>query len=255
VDYENASLLEHSDMPLETQGLTLSRPIGTRSFFGRSKAYGNYVADTGPEGFLVELPENSRNGAHFHDCPQFQLFFPSDGAWYQRHPFGGLVVHFSDAYTTYGPFGTDTAQLDFYTLRPRHSTMTGFMPWAREQLVEKGGRNVHAPVPAGNPSSVSPGEITTEQVLPIDRDGFGAKLVVAGPGTDITVEPCDARNGGQYVCVVSGAILQEGHKSGERSLAWVAPGEGAFTVQSDAKLGCSLLVMQFPDTDANQTVV
>ncbi|HXC76666.1 MAG TPA: hypothetical protein VNU19_06410 [Candidatus Acidoferrum sp.] len=246
IEYEGAARHERADAPLESPGLKLSRPVVTRDFIGRSKGLPKQKETEGPEAFLVELPEKSRAGAHFHDCPEFQLFFPSEGAWYQRHALEGLVLHFADAYATYGPFGTDALPLEFFTLRPRHSSITGYMPWARDQLIEKGHRNTHVTLRPSRFSAFGIGESTTEQVLGLDPDGLGAKLILAGPGTEITIEAGDARSGGQYVCVVGGAVEHTSRSVRERALAWVAPGGDALTVRSSVGQGCALVVVQFP---------
>ena len=58
----------------------------------------------GPQAFLIETyPPEQQTAAHFHSTDQFQIFFPAEGAYYQRTEIRSPLLHYSDAYTTYGP--------------------------------------------------------------------------------------------------------------------------------------------------------
>src|SRR5688572_7260376 len=53
-----------------------------REYFGRAREL-----QPGPQGFFVERhPPHVVARPHFHPTDQFQVFLPSPGAWYQRHP-------------------------------------------------------------------------------------------------------------------------------------------------------------------------
>src|SRR5262245_15707940 len=74
----------------------------------------------GPQAFLVRFPADSRGGAHFHPVDQFQIFYGSDGSWFKNQEItsGEIMLHYADAYVTYGPFGTKGPEpLEFFTLR------------------------------------------------------------------------------------------------------------------------------------------
>jgi hypothetical protein len=109
-----------------------------REYFGRSEE-----VRAGPRGFLVErTPTESTVPAHFHSTDQFQVFFPSAGAWYQRQRIETPLLHYADAYLVYGPFGSGSEPLCFFTLCPVASTITGYMPGARDKLIRRGRRHV-----------------------------------------------------------------------------------------------------------------
>src|ERR1700745_2484084 len=157
--------------------LTLSAPPKAHDYFGRgnSRPDGPHPAGE-PEGFLIEFPAHSRTGAHFHSCDQFQVFFPAAGAWYRSRPIERLVVHYVDAYTTYGPFGTGAEPMAFYTLRARPSTITGFMPTARDRWVAGGKRrNITADVELMAPLATGRA-VHTRDIIAAHDDGLAASL-------------------------------------------------------------------------------
>src|SRR4051812_8766458 len=124
--------------------------------FGEPRTIFHYyegAAGQEPEGFMVRLPRESSVKAHFHRVDQFQLLFGAQGSWYQRTKWQGVLVHYADAYTTYGPFGAEAAPMDFFTLRARADGYVGYMPGARQDLVRRGRRNLHATI---EPSALVP---------------------------------------------------------------------------------------------------
>ncbi|HMG44292.1 MAG TPA: hypothetical protein VK611_23360 [Acidimicrobiales bacterium] len=213
-------------------------------FFGEAR-----TRQPGPQGFLVDFEGETTVGAHFHPVDQFQVFFGGPGSWYQRHPIDELMVHYADAYTTYGPFGTEGGLLRFFTLRPDHSTLTAYMPGSRDKLLRKGRRNVHVSLTEQAGRCPAPGDAAVHTAL-ADGDGLSVHLVTLGPEARIAL-PTASTPRGEYRCVVSGAIVVDDTPYGPRSLGWYERDEAPATVESGPD-GLALLVLRFPpDTTAH----
>lgn len=214
-----------------------NRPIMQRTYFA-SDAEG-----VGPEAYLVEVPSPSETAAHFHDVDQFQVFFGGNGAWYQRHDIGNFTLHYSDAYTTYGPFGCRGAEpLRYFTLRQFAARLAGFPPGDRPTRAGRR-RNIEADVPAG--VAVPEGRIDERTVIAEEPDGLAAELLSAGPKTQFTVPSPDQENAGAYCCVLGGSVRVGDSTYGPQSLAWLEPHlpSPAFVAGGS---GVQLLRLQFP---------
>jgi hypothetical protein len=204
-----------------------------------------------PQGFLVEMPAQNTGRAHFHGVDQFQVFFGSPGAVYQRHPMSPVMVHYSDAFSVYGPFNTEAHPIEFFTLRAKSDNITAYMPESREKLkefraVQKRGRNVHKEVPASADGKALPaGSTHVEVLIKPQADGMAAYMLRGGPGAGLT-GPDPRGSNGQYYCVVGGAVLQDGRALGPKSLGWVSPDEPAPALVAGEETGFEVLVMQYP---------
>lgn len=239
--------LREGAIPPASPDMTIAGPPFTRDYFGRY----DEVA-SGPQAFMLDpFPPESTVGAHFHTTNQFQIFFPSSGAWYQRSPIDDVLLHYADAYTTYGPFGSGASPLTFLTLRQQASTMTGYMPGARSLLRQKPRRR-HIRVDLGSVSPaarpIGSSACTLTALIEDQDDGLSAHLVDAPPGAQGTVPGAAADGGGQYCCVISGALEIADRRCEELAVGWADPGSSAtpFTASAD---GCRLLVMQFPQCE------
>jgi hypothetical protein len=217
-----------------------------RNFFGVNNELG-----PGPQGFLVEMTPRSLGRAHYHPVDQFQVFFGAPGATYQKQPVPPAMVHYSDAFTPYGPFAAGEEGLSFFTLRARANQRIHYMPESREDLKQekaarRGRRSLHADVPPAREGEIlAPGATAVEALIQPQADGMAAYLLKAGPGARITA-PDPRQSGGQYLCVVDGAVVRDGHAYGRRSLGWVAADEPAPELAAGAESGFAVVVMQFP---------
>src|SRR5436189_5271805 len=83
--------------------------------FGETRLfYDVYANELGPQAFLVRMRENNIVHPHFHNVDQFQLFFESPHASYQRTAISSILVHYADAFTTYGPFKPGDEPPEYY---------------------------------------------------------------------------------------------------------------------------------------------
>jgi hypothetical protein len=242
-------------MEHDSQALT-NFPVSTDEHGTFSRDYASfrgYIGEFGrlekptptPQAMLVEsFPADSTLGAHFHDVDQFQLFFPSEGAWYQRTPIEHTMVHYADAYTTYGPFGSGASDLSFYTLRPEHALVSGPMPGSRDLLVSGGPRrNLHVDVPeidAGPPEGASCRSLFSKHADRLDVFHVRGRVGTALPC------PPSVGTGGQYYVVLGGSVRWGAVTLGMKSLGWVGPeaARPSLTVEGDRP--AEVLVLQFP---------
>jgi hypothetical protein len=194
----------------------------------------------GPQGFLVEMLPEHVGPAHFHDINQFQVFFPARGARYQRTAIDAVLLHYADAYATYGPFESGAEPLQFFTLRATHTRFIGYMPTDRDKIVRRGGRNVHVEVP---PRRLDTSQGTVDALIGPHPDGLAAHRLTAGAGGSL---PIPASGGiGKYVLVLDGEVLHDGERHGAQSLAWLDP-EGPEVLSAPKSSGFDALVMEFP---------
>ena len=230
------------NVPVEThEHAKFSRPYAAvRNFFSSSSEEA-----ASPEGFLVEsFPPNSSLGAHFHDVDQFQVFFPSEGAWYQRSSIVRTMVHYADAYTTYGPFGSGADDLSFYTLRAQPAKVSAHMPGSRDKLVEGGlRRNMHTEVP--EPDGVESPTGAGRPLFLGENDAMGAFLIRAEPQGTVPC-PSSAGTGGQYYVVLSGSIRWGDLDLGPESVGWVDADAPSPSLQVVGDSIAEVLVLQFP---------
>jgi hypothetical protein len=203
-------------------------------------------ATSGPSGYLNELPGPIVAGAHFHPVDQFQVFLPSPGATFQRRPIESPIVHYNDAYMTYGPFEVVTEPLFFLTVRTRPTSEIMYMPQDRDKLVRRGRRNLHAAVGEWDDGSTpAPGEVRRHDIIPREADGASATLIVAGPDSELVV-PSTEGTSGQFTFVLEGSLRHEGEVYGPRSLGWSTPDSAAPKLETTGDEGVKLLVMAFP---------
>lgn len=214
------------------------RPSRVYDYLGRSSGI-----DGGPEAYLVEYPAGRVTRAHFHPVDQFQVFFGTPGSHYQRHPIPAVMVHYSDAFTTYGPFGSDDEGMRFFTLRPRASRFTAYMPEDRDRLRARGRHRGHFQFHAAIEPRGPVAGVVTEHVLSTASGGPTIARVRAGAGA--RVEIGGAPDAARYVCVLAGtATAGTGDVLEPLGLGWSEPAEAEVLVAGDD--GCDLLALGFP---------
>ena len=82
-----------------------------------------------PKGFVGEV-YNGTLRAHFHPVDQFQILLGEEGSFYQRQPVPKFMLHYADAFATYGTemFLALIRRFAFFTLREIPSTGLYYMP-------------------------------------------------------------------------------------------------------------------------------
>jgi hypothetical protein len=211
-----------------------------REMFGRSTDI-----QIGPEVYLVERPPGDTLGAHFHDVDQFQVFFDSPGATYQRRPITSVMVHYTDAYTTYGPFRAGpVAPLQYFTVRATRSSIHGPMPQSRELLPYRGRRNHIVDLgPFLRTDRRPPTEHEEHTLLEPAADGLAARVVHLAPAAAYA-PPAHRQTAGRCYCVIGGELDVAGRRLGPRALGWSTPERDGPQLMSAA--GCTVLLLDFP---------
>lgn len=198
-----------------------------------------------PMAFLVEQDPGTTAHAHFHQQDQFQLVVNGKGTM-GLHDAGPVTVHFTGAYTAYGPIKADPEQGIWYmTLRNGFDPGARFMERAENRAFLRGiaGRRHREGVAGPLPAPTAP----VETLLGPEADGMGSWRYSLRPGEALT-GPDPATGRGQYWAVVRGSLLSGDRVLGERSLAFVLPDEAAFHATA-GDTGAEVVVMQFPRRD------
>jgi hypothetical protein len=222
-----------------------ARVSETPNRFGELRRVHHFYEDTpGPEGFQVWMPPSSTANAHFHRIDQFQLFFGAAGAQFLRTPIekGTMLIHYTDAYSTYGPFIAGDEPLEFFTLRAIHDEFIGYMPQDRALRTHRGGRHFQEEV-AITGGLDEPGRVEISEIVERQDDNLVAYDVRSGPGADIDL-PTSAGSNGQYCYIVAGDMCVGDRQHVAGTLGWIPPTSTAVSVTS--REGCQALLMQFP---------
>jgi mannose-6-phosphate isomerase-like protein (cupin superfamily) len=196
-----------------------------------------------PQAFMLEPDAEVVIDPHFHLVDQFQLFLRGGGE-VGRRSFQAPFLHFTDAYTTYGPitFSDSEAAPAFLTLRVDPDDRQRYMPGAREEKRQRSGRNL---VLLNGPSQLDGvaerGRWSTVRAEP---DGLGvfAIDVEAGGTAD---SPCPPGARGQYWVVLEGSMTAQEASLPSGSCAFVGPDDEPPRVSAGPE-GLRLLVLQFP---------
>jgi hypothetical protein len=113
------------------------RPVGAVGADGRATqltdVFGSAdsISST-PQVFLVEMPPERVIPPHFHGVPQFQLVVDGSGSL-GRHRIEGQVLHYTDAWTSYGPIESGPSGLSFFTIRHSPDVGAHYMPGQRSE--------------------------------------------------------------------------------------------------------------------------
>ena len=195
-----------------------------------------------PMGFLVEQDPGSTATSHYHRADQFQVVV-GGSARFGTHDVGPVTVHYSGAYTAYGPIRADAQTgVQYFTLRNSFDPGARFMarPKNRTALREVAGRRhreaVAGPLPVAGASA--------EVVLEPAPDGMGAWRYRLAPGETV-VGPDPGEGRGQYWVVVGGELACGDAVLPAKSCVFVYPDEVSFSATAGAA-GVEVLALQFP---------
>ena len=131
-----------------------------------------------PMAFLVEKVPGAVTRPHFHQADQFQVVVAGRGRL-GEHEFSDGVVHYTGAYSAYGPIVAGKSGIWWFTLRNRWDPGARYMPAAQPALrrqtskVGAGCGNAARPVLCGGCPVMG---IPTAIILPGCRYGCPARL-------------------------------------------------------------------------------
>jgi hypothetical protein len=197
-----------------------------------------------PMAFLVEQPAGSVVASHFHEANQFQIVVAGHGTL-GSHPVEPVAVHYSNAFSAYGPITAGSAGLQYFTLRNGYDRGARYLPAAREEMrgVKRRFRDAFAEPVA--PDAAVPEEGSSTVLIPGAADGMGAWRHHLPPGA--VLEGLDPASGdGQFWVVTAGSLhTSAGEVLRPLSCIFVAPDEPPFAATA-GEAGLEVVMVQFP---------
>jgi hypothetical protein len=199
-----------------------------------------------PMAFLVEQPAGSVVEAHFHEANQFQVVAAGSGTL-GKHALRPIAVHYSNAYSSYGPIAAGEQGLHYLTLRNGYDRGARYLPAARAELRQARRRFREAVAEPVAPGGAAPEAATMEALLPEAADGLAAWRHRLPPGAALQ-GPDPATGDGQFWVVTAGEmrVAPDGGASlPALSCAFVRPDEPPFAVTA-GEAGLEVVVVQYP---------
>jgi hypothetical protein len=203
-----------------------------------------------PMAFLVEKEAGAIVRPHFHQADQYQVIVQGSGRL-GVHDVASVAVHYTDAYSAYGPIVAADDGVAWFTLRNAWDPGARYMPAARQQLRDARAKYQHREATCGPLPPLSEAEraaltrTSGGAVIAETPDGLGTwRYTVQASGSVTGPDP--ATGGGQFWLVSSGsASVVGGGLLPPRSCIFVAP-EDAAAVLTAGPTGADLICMQFP---------
>jgi hypothetical protein len=199
----------------------------------------------GPNAFLVRYIPGTDSTAHYHAADQMQIVVEGKGSL-GRHEMKPYQIHFSRAFTPYGPLLPDKQEgWAFVNLRTRPDPEGAQrLSIARDKLLKIPNRKpfqkswtvTFPQADSGAPIQAIPGLLNEEGL-----SGFALTL---GPG-GTTTAPAAAGSDGQYVLAVEGDLVHEGCVRKAMTIAFVAADEAPLRIQAGPS-GLKAMILNFP---------
>lgn len=196
-----------------------------------------------PQGFLIEQSPHSTVMPHFHGVNQFQVVVRGEGML-GRHALHPVCLHYTAAYTGYGPIRAHDDWLFYFTLRMQSEQGAHFLPADRPLQKPGQRRNLTAEVPLTR--DVAEPAWTT--IFAQEPDGMAASLVEL-PAEGRTTAPAPEDTSGRYLLVLDGALSHEGRSLPRWSCLLVPPHAQGMALQAGPD-GLSALLLQYPRVEA-----
>ena len=200
--------------------------------------------------FLVEKEAASLVHPHFHQADQYQVVVQGSGRL-GVHDVASVAVHYTDAYSAYGPIVAADEGVAWFTLRNAWDPGARYMPEHRRQLREARTRYKHREATCGPLPPLSEQELavltapTGDAVIAETADGLGTWRYTV-PANGSVTGPDPATGGGQFWLVSAGsALVSGGALLPVRSCIFVPPDEEAACVLG-GPVGADLICVQFP---------
>lgn len=236
-------VIAHADLNPNLAKPYAGGPDGPRSIvtpFFKSTA----ATPVAPTAMLARYEPGSRSSAHYHTVDQFQVILDGTGT-FGRHHVAPYCVHFSRAYTPYGPLQSDKdTGWAFLVMRTRHDQGPQRMPGAREKLKQMPGRQPWQATARIAFAEQAHGASMVESPDIKDEQGLYTRSVTMAPDTRITA-PDPADGDGQYVIAVKGSLWYGNKEHQALTVVFIKPEEGPFEICSGPS-GLQAIVLNFP---------
>jgi rubredoxin len=194
---------------------------------------------------LTQFSPGRVSTVHYHDVPQFQIMIGGKGKM-GRQDIAANSVHFSRAYTPYGPFISDPGVgLTCLIIRSRPDSGAMHDPDDVARLRDMPNRKPWQITCDVRMPETGSGDVALESV-PMLNDDNG--LITCGlqmkPGaTMLTPDP--SRGDGLFVVVLKGSLIHEGKEASALTLVHITNREPAFEIRAGSA-GLEGLIVQFP---------
>lgn len=203
-----------------------------------------------PMAFLVEKEAGAVVHPHFHQADQYQVIVRGSGRL-GIHDVARVAVHFTGAYSAYGPIVAADEGVSWFTLRNAWDPGARYMPEQLRQLHEARVGHQHREVTCGPLPALTDVELaaieasTGHAVIPETEDGLGAWRYTLPTGGSVS-GPEPSRGGGQFWLVSAGsAAIGGGALLPAQSCVFVAPEEAAVSLTA-GPCGADIICVQFP---------
>ncbi|HTI82642.1 MAG TPA: hypothetical protein VL614_19485 [Acetobacteraceae bacterium] len=204
-----------------------------------------------PMAFLVEKEPHAVVKPHFHQADQYQVVVQGGGRL-GTHDVGTVAVHYTDAWSAYGPIVAADEGISWFTLRNAWDSGARYMPAARDQLRAARQQSfAHREATAPPMPALAAAELARTKklgcatVLEQTADGM-ASWRYRLPGGVSLRGSAPSEGGGQFWIVLSGAAsVADSADLPVNSCLFVGPDDRPLTALAGVG-GAELLCVQFP---------
>jgi len=203
-----------------------------------------------PMAFLVEKQAAAVVHPHFHQADQYQVVVQGSGRL-GLHDVASVAVHYTDAYSAYGPIVASGEGIAWFTLRNAWDPGARYMPEHRRQLREARAKHQHREATCGPLPPLTGDELAAlttpaeTAVIAATPDGLGTWRYTLPAGGSAT-GPDPSSGGGQFWLISAGsAAVADGALLPVLSCIFVAPEDPAVCLRA-GPTGADMICMQFP---------
>jgi hypothetical protein len=201
--------------------------------------------DAGPNAFLVRYIPGTDSTSHFHAADQMQIVVEGKGLL-GRHEMKPYQLHFSRAYTPYGPLLPDKQEgWAFVNLRTRPDPEGAQrLSVARDKLLSIPNRRPFQASWSVNFHEAKSGAAI--QPIPglSNEEGLRGFALTLGPG-ETTTAPAAAGSDGQYLLAVEGDMVHEGRLRKAITIVFVGADEAPLRIEAGPS-GLKAMILNFP---------
>ncbi|GMV56403.1 MAG: hypothetical protein AMXMBFR6_22080 [Betaproteobacteria bacterium] len=203
------------------------------------------IVNRSPQAALIEKPPGSIVPPHFHCVNQFQVVVDGTGA-IGRHAIRSGSVHYSGAYTGYGPIIAGKSGISYFTLRAQFDFGAYYLPASKAKL-----KNVEREfVVTDDIDLLDPNlpslnhEATLTTLIEPRASGLAGYLARIGGGMTLRIPRSEAA-GGQYWVVMTGGLSLNNRDHPRLSCVYVSADDETPLMEA-GPLGANVIVVQFP---------
>ncbi len=194
--------------------------------------------------YLVDQEPDSAIQIHFHQVDQYQIVVGGSGSM-GRHLLAPITVHYTNAFTGYGPLRAGPDGLQYLTIRSRWDPGLRPLPEAREELPAAGSYKMRQrttePMPALGLEALA--ALKAPALRNMMQEGNAAAWMLAVPPGMSAVAPASTET--DRVLVLCSGSLQGTAADATLSCHFVPAGE-QIPLKAAAQ-GADILVLQFPN--------